>query len=102
MELEKDNKLKLLDVKIYKISREHHLSINWKPLKADKIIHNTSSHPYIHKLAVYKQKESPKNMCTDTLDGLKSGPNSLERVLICDESWFFTHDPEAESILTES
>lgn len=35
-------------------------------------------------------------ICSDTLKNIESDPNFLERVITCDESWFFTYDPETK------
>lgn len=42
------------------------------------------------------QKEIRKNLSTDALNQIENDPDFLKRVITCDESWFFTYDPETK------
>lgn len=46
------------------------------------------------KILTFEQKEACENICTDTLNVIENDPNFVGRVITCDESWFFTYDPE--------
>lgn len=50
----------------------------------------------VPKILTIEQKENRKNICTETLIAIENEPNFLERVITCDESWFFTYDPETK------
>ncbi|GFV00358.1 mariner Mos1 transposase [Trichonephila clavipes] len=50
----------------------------------------------VPKILTFEQQATRKNVCTDILDAIKNDPNSLEKVITCDESWFFTYDPETK------
>lgn len=50
----------------------------------------------VPKILTIEQKEARENVCTDTLNAIENDPNFLERVITCDESWFFTYDPETK------
>ncbi|MGP1934012.1 MAG: hypothetical protein ACTS8P_06140, partial [Arsenophonus sp. NC-XBC3-MAG3] len=43
-----------------------------------------------------EQKESQMNTCADTLKNIEKDPKFLGRVITCDESWFFTYNPETK------
>jgi hypothetical protein len=53
IELELDNAINFLDLTISKVNNSHDFSIFHKPSHTDITIHNTSTHPYQHKLAAY-------------------------------------------------
>ncbi|GFV45528.1 protein GVQW3 [Trichonephila clavipes] len=46
----------------------------------------------VPKILPFEQQATRKNVCTDILDAIKNDPNLLEKVITCDESWFFTYD----------
>lgn len=50
----------------------------------------------VPKLLTPDQKESRQNVSTDILNNLATDPDLLDRVITCDESWFFTYDPETK------
>ncbi|GFX89522.1 protein GVQW3 [Trichonephila clavipes] len=50
----------------------------------------------VPKIITFEQQATRKNVCTDILDAIKNDPNLLEKVITCDESWFFTYDPETK------
>lgn len=50
----------------------------------------------VPKILTIEQKEAREIVCTDTLNAIENDPNFLERVITCDESWFFTYDPETK------
>ena len=50
----------------------------------------------VPKILTFEQQEARKNLCTDTLNATENDPNLLERIITCDESWFFTYDPETK------
>ncbi|GFX69366.1 mariner Mos1 transposase [Trichonephila clavipes] len=50
----------------------------------------------VPKILTFEQQANRKNVCTDILDVIKNDPNLLEKVITCDESWFFTYDPETK------
>ncbi|GFT47338.1 mariner Mos1 transposase [Trichonephila clavipes] len=50
----------------------------------------------VPKILTFEQQATRKNVCTDILDAIKNDPNLLEKVITCDESWFFTYDPETK------
>jgi len=50
----------------------------------------------VPKILTFEQQEPRKNVCTDTLNAIENDPNLLERIITCDESWFFTYDPETK------
>ncbi|GFV24023.1 mariner Mos1 transposase [Trichonephila clavipes] len=50
----------------------------------------------VPKVLTFEQQATRKNVCTDILDAIKNDPNLLEKVITCDESWFFTYDPETK------
>lgn len=43
-----------------------------------------------------EQKQTRVDVCADTLEAIENDPTLLERVITCDESWFFTYDPETK------
>ncbi|GFU01731.1 putative mariner transposase [Trichonephila clavipes] len=43
----------------------------------------------VPKILTFEQQATRKNVCTDILDVIKNDPNLLEKVITCDESWFF-------------
>ena len=43
----------------------------------------------VPKILTFEQQEARKNLCTDTLNAIENDPNLLERIITCDESWFF-------------
>ncbi|GFS78965.1 protein GVQW3 [Trichonephila clavipes] len=50
----------------------------------------------VPKILTFEQQATRKNVCTDILDAIKNDPNLLEKVITCDESCFFTYDPETK------
>ncbi|GFX37903.1 protein GVQW3 [Trichonephila clavipes] len=50
----------------------------------------------VPKILTFEQQATRKNVCTDILDAIKNDPNLLEKVITCDESRFFTYDPETK------
>ncbi|GFV15654.1 mariner Mos1 transposase [Trichonephila clavipes] len=48
------------------------------------------------KILTFEQQATRKNVSTDILDVIKNDPNLLKKVITCDESWFFTYDPETK------
>ncbi|GFV86352.1 protein GVQW3 [Trichonephila clavipes] len=50
----------------------------------------------VPKILTFEQQATRKNVSTDILDAIKNDPNLLEKVITCDESWFFTYDPETK------
>lgn len=50
----------------------------------------------VPKILTFEQLEARKNVCTDTLNAIENDPNLLERIITCDESWFFMYDPETK------
>ncbi|GFX00422.1 protein GVQW3 [Trichonephila clavipes] len=48
----------------------------------------------VPKILTFEQQATRKNVCIDILDAIKNDPNLLEKVITCDESWFFTYDLE--------
>ncbi|GFX35819.1 putative mariner transposase [Trichonephila clavipes] len=46
------------------------------------------------KILTFEQQATRKNVCTDILNAIKNDRNILEKIITCDESWFFTYDPE--------
>ncbi|GFX58090.1 putative mariner transposase [Trichonephila clavipes] len=50
----------------------------------------------VPKILTFEQQATRKNVCTDILDAIKNDPNLLEKVIKCDESLFFTYDPETK------
>ena len=50
----------------------------------------------VPKLLTHEQKESRMNICADILNNIDIDPDFLETVITCDESWFFTYDPETK------
>ncbi|GFV97154.1 protein GVQW3 [Trichonephila clavipes] len=50
----------------------------------------------VPKILTFEQQATRKKVCTDILDAIKNYPNLLEKVITCDESWFFTYDPETK------
>ncbi|GFV99942.1 mariner Mos1 transposase [Trichonephila clavipes] len=50
----------------------------------------------VPKILTFEQQATRKSFCTDILAAIKNDPNLLEKVIICDESWFFTYDPETK------
>lgn len=47
------------------------------------------------KLLNPEQKESRQNICVDLSNSIQNDSKLFYRVITCDESWFFTYDPEA-------
>ena len=43
-----------------------------------------------------EQKETRLNICFDILENIQNDPKFLEKVMTCDESWFFQYDPETK------
>ncbi|XP_025266745.1 protein GVQW3-like [Camponotus floridanus] len=50
----------------------------------------------VPKLLTAEQKELRMNICVDLLNNISADPGLLDRVITCDESWFFTYDPETK------
>lgn len=50
----------------------------------------------VPKILTPEQKESRMEICSDILKNIRKDPELLERVITCDESWFFTYDPETK------
>ncbi|KAJ8955179.1 hypothetical protein NQ318_009074 [Aromia moschata] len=50
----------------------------------------------VSKLFIPEQKESRMNICADILNNIDTDPGLLDTVIICDELWFFTYDPETK------
>lgn len=50
----------------------------------------------VPKILTPEQKESRMEICSDILKNIKKDPDLLERVITCDESWFFIYDPETK------
>ena len=50
----------------------------------------------VPKILTLEQQEACKNICTDTLNAIENDTNLLKRIITCDESWFFTYDPETK------
>lgn len=53
MELEQESSINFLDLTISRINNKHEFSIFHKPSHTDITIHNTSTHPYSHKISAY-------------------------------------------------
>lgn len=53
MELEDNNSINFLDLTITKCNNKLNFAIFHKPTHTDMVIHNTSTHPYSHKLAAF-------------------------------------------------
>ena len=43
-----------------------------------------------------EKKERQGMICSDILENIKRDPTFLQNVITCDESWFFTYDPETK------
>lgn len=54
LEIEQENTINYLDLKITRDNNRHRFAIYHKPTHTDMTIHNTSSHPQSHKLAAYR------------------------------------------------
>lgn len=50
----------------------------------------------VPKCLTAEQKESRKQICSDILENIENDATFLERVITCDESWFFIYDPETK------
>ncbi|XP_058810647.1 protein GVQW3-like [Phymastichus coffea] len=50
----------------------------------------------VPKILTFEQLEARKNICIDTLNAIAKDSDLLEKVITCDESWFFTYDPETK------
>lgn len=50
----------------------------------------------VPKILTPEQKDSRMEICSDILKNIKKDPDLLHRVITCDESWFFTYDPETK------
>jgi len=48
------------------------------------------------RLLTPEQKAIQMNICADILQNIENGPNFVENVITCDESWFFQYDPESK------
>ncbi|XKL59001.1 hypothetical protein PGB90_000017 [Kerria lacca] len=48
----------------------------------------------VPKIFTFEQQEARKNICIDTLNAIENDSNLSERVITCDESWFFAYDSE--------
>lgn len=53
LETEQNNSINFLDLTITKVNNKHEFSIFHKPSHTDITIHNSSSHPYTHKVSAY-------------------------------------------------
>ena len=54
MEMEQNNSINFLDLTITKSNNKLEFSIFHKPTQTDMVIHNSSIHPYSHKLAAFR------------------------------------------------
>jgi len=50
----------------------------------------------VPRILIPEQKEIRMNICADILQNTENGPNILENVITCDESWFLQYDPESK------
>lgn len=50
----------------------------------------------VPKCLTIEQKERRRMICSDILQNIESDPTFLQNVITCDESWFFTYDPETK------
>ena len=50
----------------------------------------------VPKILTLDQLENHKKSFTDTLNDIENDPDLLKRVITCDESWFFTYDPQTK------
>lgn len=50
----------------------------------------------VQKLLTPKQKGSRINVCVELLNNIDNDLELIDRVITCNESWFFTYDPETK------
>ena len=50
----------------------------------------------VPKLLSEEQKERRKELCLDLLQRIEKGPDLLNSIITCDETWVFTYDPETK------
>jgi len=50
----------------------------------------------VPRLLTPEQNEIGMNICVDILQNIENDPYFLEKVITCDESWFFQYNPESK------
>ena len=50
----------------------------------------------VPKLLSDEQKERRKELCLDLLQRIENEPDLLNAIIICDETWVFSYDPETK------